>query len=136
MPEPTPRARETPPGFELLVSSPFVAQVGPIHVNDEGVLGVHVRDEHRNVLGTVHGGFLMTLADVAAGRTARRVIGEGAVVQTVSATVDFLSTAAVGSWLEIEATVDRAGRRAVFTTCRVTSGDKTIAKASVVLLRS
>jgi len=125
-----------PPGFVLLVSSPFVAQVGPIHVNDEGVLGVHVREEHKNTLGTVHGGFLMTLADVAAGRTARRAIGDGAVVRTVSATVDFLSAAAVGTWLEVETTVDRVGRRAVFTSCRVTSAETTIARASVVLLRS
>ncbi|WP_326958716.1 PaaI family thioesterase [Amycolatopsis sp. NBC_01286] len=124
-----------PPGFVVLESSPFSGLVGPLHVNDAGVLGVHVRDEHRNTLGTAHGGFLMTLADIAAGRTARHAIGEGAVVRTVSSTVDFLSAAAVGSWLEVATTVDRVGRRAVFTSCRVTSAGTTVARASFVLLR-
>ncbi|SEP06462.1 Thioesterase superfamily protein [Amycolatopsis saalfeldensis] len=56
-------------------------------------------------------------------------------VRTVSTSVDFLATAGVGSWLEADLTVDRIGRRAVFTSCRVTSGDTVVARATAVLMR-
>jgi uncharacterized protein (TIGR00369 family) len=124
-----------PPGFVLLESSPFVEQVGPIYRTSEGRLGVRVLPTHTNTMGSVHGGFLMTVVDIAAGQGARRAIGAGSVVRTVSTTIDFLATAGVGSWLEAELTVDRIGRRTVFTSCRVTSGETVVARATAVLMR-
>ena len=125
-------------GFEPLVSSAFVEHLGPIfvRVDEHGPrFRARVAAEHANTGGVAHGGFLAAVVDAAAGHGTRRVLGEPAALRTVSTTLDNLAPVAIGSWIEVTVTVDRAGRRTAFTSCRVHSDGELVARASVVLSR-
>jgi acyl-coenzyme A thioesterase 13 len=53
--------------------SPFLDRIGPVYErrSDDGVIfGLLVLDHHRNRRGIVHGGLLVTIADVVLGKTA------------------------------------------------------------------
>ena len=129
---------EAPPGFERLVSSGFVELLGPVFVSTgdgDPRFRVRVRDEHANTHGLAHGGFLAGLLDAAAGHGSRRVLGEPSALRTVSTTIDNLATVAIGQWVEVSVTIDHAGRRTAFTSCRVHADDVLVARASVVLSR-
>src|SRR5207245_10555691 len=60
-----------PHGFKPLArSSPVIEMIGPVYARGEGaglVLGLRAERKHCNMRGTVHGGILATLADVALG---------------------------------------------------------------------
>ena len=49
---------------------------------------------------------------------------------TVSITIDFASTAALGDWLEAHTDVQQTGRRLAFANCYLKVGDRRIARAS------
>lgn len=124
------------PGFEPFRSSPFLDHLGDVHraARDDGpVFGVEVRPHHSNTMGGAHGGFLMALVDLAAGQGARTMLGRQEGFRTVSATTDFLAPATVGDWIEAVPSIDRAGRRTVFASCRLTVGDLLVVRASLVL---
>src|SRR2546422_10287220 len=60
-----------PHGFKPLErSSPVIEMIGPVYSRGEGadlVLALRAERKHCNMRGTVHGGILATLADVALG---------------------------------------------------------------------
>jgi len=56
----------------LFRTSPVLDLIGPLYCRGEGadlVIGLRVEAKHCNARGTVHGGILATLADVALGYT-------------------------------------------------------------------
>lgn len=137
----TGRSGECPAGFEPLSSSAFVQFLGPVFVS-VGSPGdtarsfrARVLDVHTNSHGHAHGGYLAAVLDAAAGHGARRILGERSGLRTVSTTLDHLAPVEVGQWIEITVTIDRAGRRTAFASCRVHVGDTLVARASVVLSR-
>ncbi|MCE3555603.1 PaaI family thioesterase [Pseudonocardia sp. RS11V-5] len=127
-----------PEGFELLPTSAFVEHLGGLYHRPDGpghVFGMRVGPEHANVRGRAHGGFLATAVDVAASRGARAAMADGSGVSTMTMTLDYLAPVDVGDWIELVTSVDRIGGRTVFTTCRVTAGDRLVARGSVILAR-
>ncbi|WP_181780097.1 PaaI family thioesterase [Pseudonocardia pini] len=127
---------DVPPGFEPIVTSPFIEYLGRFHwLPGTGRFGMHVRPEHANTHGNAHGGFLASIVDVACSRGTRFALGDGSTVSTITMTLDYLEPVDVGRWFEVDTTVDRAGGRTVFTTGRVVVDEKVLAKASVVLAR-
>jgi uncharacterized protein (TIGR00369 family) len=110
---------EIPDGFTRSQrTGPFFDLIGPIYTNpDESgiLLGLRARTEHCNARGFVHAAVLAALLDVVCGRNCQERLTVGARLVTVSLTVDYLSSANDGDWLEASATVikagDRAGRR-------------------------
>ena len=64
---------EVPAGFEPLTRvSPIAELLGPFYAKGSGVelsLGLRVQPKHTNLRGTVHGGVLATIADMALGYT-------------------------------------------------------------------
>ncbi|GAB2458722.1 PaaI family thioesterase [Jatrophihabitans fulvus] len=119
-----------------LRTTPFLNLVGPLYVDDgaaKPTFWLEVTEQHANTMGSAHGGFLATLADVAAARGAHLVAADGRTFRTVSLTMDFLVPAPPGRWVQAVTTVDRIGRRTAFATCRISSGAELVARASAVL---
>jgi acyl-coenzyme A thioesterase 13 len=127
---------EVPAGFEPSGrTGPFFDMIGPVHTKTgQGgiLLGLRARTEHCNARGSVHAAVLAALLDVVCGRNCGARIPSNANLLTVSLTVDYVSAARDGDWLEASATVTRAGRRLAFADGRVEVAGKPIAKASAV----
>lgn len=128
--------REPAEGFEPLQTSPFAARLGPLYLLNNPscpTFGMTVAPEHANNQGSGHGGFLAALVDIATTRGAWLIVGGNGSIRTQSSNIDFVAPVAVGSWVEAAVTVDRAGRRTVFASCRITSEGSLVARATVVL---
>ncbi|MCW2524251.1 MAG: thioesterase superfamily protein [Frankiales bacterium] len=119
-----------PTGFAALPHpGPFVQQAGPLFLHESGsIVGVFVAEHHLNRVGTVMGGFLATLVDVACCRAVAAGAGAGAMVATVSLTTEFIRSAPLRAWLEARAEVERRGSLA-FADCSVWDGADRIAGA-------
>ncbi|MEJ0026738.1 MAG: PaaI family thioesterase [Rhizomicrobium sp.] len=88
-----------------------------------------VADKHMNSAGSVHGGLLMTFADIAMSQTARAVSGAPA-CSTVSLTCDFVGPGKPGDILEARVRVTRQTRTMVFLSADIVAGDRTVAVAT------
>jgi len=130
-----------PPGFarhfrRSRVTDPWE----PLYSRTEsGVLqlGLRLAEAHCNSRGFLHGGVVAALADNAMGLSfvlTRRSGGEstetarGAV--TVSLTIDYVATARLGQWMQIEPRVVKAGRSMGFVDALVTADGEVVARAS------
>lgn len=78
-------------------------------------------DRHLNPNGVVHGAVLFALVDTAMGAAAMTVVPDGCACASVEVHLRFLAPAMAGA-LACEVTVDRAGKRIVFLSGRVTDG--------------
>lgn len=127
----------TPPiGFDLHLSpSPFVQSLGPIFkkVADNGmaVIAIRISEQHLNLHGITHGGFVATLIDNAMGYNVAKALGSAIV--TAHMAIDYLSTAKLGDWVEAEVKINRCGRRMCFAECTLKNGDALMARASCIL---
>ena len=104
---------------------------------DDGAVRIGLRAErkHCNSRGFVHGGLIAALADNAMGlsygltlRRDGRPVEGGAV--TLSLSLDYVSAAQVGAWLEIAPRVIKAGRSIGFVDALVTADGAVVARAS------
>ena len=121
-----------PDGFAPLESSPFGERIGPLYLNPRGpvpALGLRVEAHHANRGGRVHGGVLMTLADIALSRAVRAQLPSGATMWTADLQIAFLHGAAEGEWVEALPNVDRLGRSLVHASCALRAGERELAKA-------
>jgi acyl-coenzyme A thioesterase PaaI-like protein len=85
--------------------------------------------KHMNGSGAVHGGMLMTFADVSMSQAARSVF-DGVGCNTVSLSCDFVSPGKLGELIESHVRVTRKTRTMVFISAEVTSGDKPLLVAT------
>lgn len=113
-------------------SGPFLDLVGPLYERLEGdslLLGLRVEDRHCNRRGFVHGGLLVTLADLVLGYNLVRRGGNGGGI-TVNLTTDFAGSARPGDWLEARADVQKATGSVAFANCYICVGERRIVRAS------
>jgi uncharacterized protein (TIGR00369 family) len=87
---------------------------------------VAVADKHMNGSGSVHGGLLMTFADVSMSQTSRAVSG-AETCSTVSLTCDFVGPGKLGDVLVSRVRVIRQTRRLAFLSAEIACGDRMIA---------
>lgn len=132
-----PASGDVPQGFsELLVTGPFFQQMGPVYLRrrDDGgaVIALRVQDKHLNIQGIAHGGMLATVADAALGINVSLARGKRAAQVTVSMSVDYLSAARPGEWLEAHAKVTRLGRQLAYASCDLVVGTRQVLRASGV----
>lgn len=121
-----------PPGFAPHTRrSPLTDPWEPLYARRDGStvqLGLRVREAHCNGRGFAHGGLVSALADnamglsaVGAARAEAEALGRtapaGAV--TVSLSLDFIASAAIGDWLSLRPVVLRQGRTLAFVECHV-----------------
>ena len=122
-------AWEIPAGFAPIGGlSSFGRLIGPVYERreDDGTLvrALRIEDKHTNLGGVVHGGVLMSFADVILGTVSYRHAGRpGASIRMVS---DFVAPARVGDWLEGRGEVTRATRSIVFAVGELTVDGRTI----------
>jgi acyl-coenzyme A thioesterase 13 len=127
-----------PAGFEpLFRTSPVLELIGPLFSKGKGadlVIGLRVEAKHCNARGTVHGGILATLADVALGYTLASASTPPANLVTANLTLDYAGTAKIGDWLETHVDIQKQGNRLAFANCYISAGDQRIVRASAVFL--
>ncbi len=88
-----------------------------------------------NPLGSIHGGFLFTIADTTAGM-ASIVLGDKSTVTTINGGMQFLNPALNNNLLYAEATVLKSGKRIVYTDVIIKGEDGTVyAKGSYTFAR-
>jgi acyl-coenzyme A thioesterase 13 len=129
---------DIPPEFRpLFRKSPVLDLIGPLYCRGEGVdltIGLRVEEKHCNARGTVHGGILATLADVALGYTMAFSSTPPANLITANLTLDFAATAKIGDWLEARVDVQKRGSRLSFANCYISVNEQRIVRASAVFL--
>ncbi|MFS8049935.1 PaaI family thioesterase [Rhizobium sp. BR 314] len=114
-----------------LDSQGFSALVGPIFIAAESdgrsQYRLDPQDHHRNRSGVLHGGMIMTLADIAAANTLRSA-APGFGYTTVQTDVHFLRAAPIDQPVICECVIDKRGSSLAFVDTRITSAGHCIAK--------
>jgi acyl-coenzyme A thioesterase PaaI-like protein len=88
-----------------------------------------IANKHLNGGGNVHGGLLMTFADIAMSQTARATSGAPS-CSTVSLTCDFVGPAGLGEILDARVRVTRQTRTMVFLCADIAVGTRPVAVAT------
>lgn len=87
-------------------------------------------DQHANAGGSVHGGLIATLVDMAMGRAVREVLDDDQRAVTLQLSVTYLNAAKPGALLIARAEVGKKGSNVVLLSAEVVSEDgKDIAEA-------
>jgi uncharacterized protein (TIGR00369 family) len=130
---------EEPEGFVAVRrGGEFGASLGPLYVKRDGagaVLAIRIGKRHLNSQGVVHGGFLLTFADIALGMAVAEAQQPPEPARTVNLTADFLDVAKDGDLIEARVDLQKVGRRLAFASCQLWVGERRILRASGVLAR-
>jgi uncharacterized protein (TIGR00369 family) len=124
-----------PEGAEEIPFVGYNKYIGPMYrLPDES--GLHrfcfrVEERHMNCAGTVHGGMLMSLADISMSRAARDGT-DARNSSTVSLSCDFVGPGKLGDVIEAHVRVTRRTRTIVFLSADILSGGRTLLVASGV----
>jgi len=126
-------ATRLPEGAEDISSGGFNRFAGPFYrLPDEGAVrrfAFVALDKHMNAAGSVHGGLLMTFADIAMSRTARLASGAPS-CSTVSLGCDFAGPGRLGDLIDIRVRVIRKARTLVFLSGEVAAGERALMTAN------
>ena len=123
-----------PPGFARHTrTSGLTAPWEPIYAKRTEtavLLGLRAGPAHANSRGIVHGALLTALADNAMGLSVAHQIDGTTRLLTVSLTVDFLASAKLGQWVEVDTTFVKPGKRLCFAQAFVTADGTPCARVS------
>ncbi|GJL95009.1 MAG: thioesterase [Hyphococcus sp.] len=131
-------SKPAPEGW-VLQSHPqtFSAHAGPFYFREEGAepgVGFYSEPHHGNLGQMVHGGALMTLADMALFDAAFREEGQFAAV-TVTMNAEFLYPGPIGEFIQARGEVVKAGKGMIFVRGLVSVKDKKLLAFSGSLKR-
>ncbi len=122
-----------PQGAENISRGGFNQYAGPIwRLPADGEVrrfALVVADKHMNGSGSIHGGMLMTFADVSMSQASRAVSGAQS-CSTVSLTCDFVGPGRLGEVLESRVRVTRQTRTMVFLSADIVYSERVIAVAT------
>ncbi|WP_304177783.1 PaaI family thioesterase [Phenylobacterium aquaticum] len=125
-----------PEGFERhFRQSPLTEPWEPLYsrrLGDRVVLGLRADAPHTNSRGMVHGGLISALADNAMGLSCSQQLGGAARLVTVNLNVDFLASAQIGQWIEIDTVFVKTGGTLSFAQAFVTADGQPCARANAV----
>jgi uncharacterized protein (TIGR00369 family) len=117
----------------------FNSHVGNLYVKrgakgtrDEFVMGFRVQPNMCNPAGGLHGGMMMTVADLVGTMGGGTLVGLRKFLPTVNMSFDFVAPARVGDWVEGRAEVVRQTRSLLFTSIYLTVGEEKILRASSI----
>jgi acyl-coenzyme A thioesterase 13 len=129
---------EAPTGFApIFRTSPFLETIGPLYSAGSGaslVIGMHVQEKHTNARGTLHGGVLASIADIALGYGLATSTSPPTSMVTANLSVDFAGSAQIGDWIETALDIQKVGSRMAFANVYFRVGGERIARASGVFL--
>ena len=124
-----------PAGFtEVVLTDPFEIHVGPAFAVGDGLArryGFRIEAHHCNLRGVVHGGMLMTFADLTLGQAVWAATDFASVV-TLNMQTQFLAPARAGDWIEVAPELTRRTRGMVFMRGDFTVGGSVIMTAQSV----
>lgn len=118
-----------PEGAVRIGTVGFNVFAGPIYrlsaAGDEatGRFAFVAEQKHMNGSGAVHGGMLMTFADVSMSQAARAMF-DGKGCNTVSLSCDFVSPGKIGELIESRVRVTRRTRTMAFISAEVVAGQR------------
>lgn len=90
--------------------------------------GLVVQRQHANSLGICHGGVLMTLADITAASGVNTAAGRRAGSPTINLSLDFISSAEVGAWIQADVEQVSVKRRFGFCSGAIYRADTIVAR--------
>ena len=108
------------------------ARRGEKGTRDEFVRGFRVHPHMCNPAGGLHGGMMMTVADLVGTMGGGTQVGLRKFLPTVSMTFDFVAPAKVGDWVEGRAVVVRQTRSLLFTEISLAVGEERFLRASQI----
>src|SRR5882672_7019703 len=108
------------------------AKRGTKGTRDEFVMGFRVHKHMCNPVGGLHGGMMMSVADLVGTMGGGTQVGVAKFLPTVSMTFDFVAPAKLGDWVEGRAEVVRQTRSLLFTNISLTVGEERILRASQI----
>jgi acyl-coenzyme A thioesterase PaaI-like protein len=130
-------ARSPPEGFQVFDRrGPFSLHNGPFFFRptSEGAHhGFFALHRHCNGLGIVHGGLLSSFVDGMLGHAVGAHAKASAV--TIHLSLDFLSMAREGDWVQGEAHVTRGARDLFFAEARAFVGQRDVLRATAIFKR-
>jgi acyl-coenzyme A thioesterase PaaI-like protein len=119
-------------GWTRAEASGFTGQLGPFWLRGAGAerqIGIIAAPLHaNNHMGTVHGGALMTFADIALGFRASDAIG-GAACVTAQLQLQFVAGARLGEFITCRPELVRRTTQLVFVRGLITADERTVASA-------
>jgi uncharacterized protein (TIGR00369 family) len=118
----------------MMRSGTISTLVGPFwerRVDGDIQIGIVCDARHDNGRGNMHGGLLMTLADMGMG-AAIRSAGDDFQCATVQLDVAFLQTVSIGDFVTTECRIQHKTNRMVFVSGALKTGEKTVASAQGV----
>jgi uncharacterized protein (TIGR00369 family) len=131
-------ARPAPEGWVLQTwRGNFAWHAGPIYFRKEGGppgVGFFSESHHANRGETVHGGALLTLADMALFDICHRKLGRFNAV-TITLNTEFLSPAPVGAFIEASGELIGGGKTVLIARGTVTTSGKALMNFSGTLRR-
>lgn len=128
---------DIPAGFEPAGFSPgFLDHGGPYYLGPEmdcvRLVGLLILPHHINYQEAAHGGVISTFADVALSHAVFDAERPRLAPSTVTLTVNYLTGAKLGDWLEARVRIDRMGGRTAYTSGGIWRGEEPIATMSGV----
>jgi uncharacterized protein (TIGR00369 family) len=99
---------------------------------DEFVLGFRVQAHMCNPAGGLHGGMMMTVADLVGTMGGGTLAGIAKFLPTVNMTFDFVAPARIGDWVEGRPELVRVTRSLLFANIYLTVGEEKILRASSI----
>ena len=93
-------------------------------------IGLRAGPAHANSRGFVHGALISALADNAMGLSCGLSLQGISGLITVGLSLDFLSTARLGQWLEIRPVVLKTGKNLCFSTATIHADEGLCARAN------
>jgi uncharacterized protein (TIGR00369 family) len=122
-----------PPGAENISRGGFNLFAGPFwRLPDQGGtrrFALLVEQKHMNSSGSLHGGVLMTFADIAMSQTSRAASG-ARTCTTVSLTCDFTGPGKLGDVIVAEVRVTRQTRTMIFLSAELVCGARKLGVAT------
>jgi len=95
---------------------------------------MRVQEKHTNARGTLHGGVLASIADIALGYGLATSTTPPTSMVTANLSVDFAGGAQIGDWVETSLDIQKVGSRMAFANVYFSVGRERIARASGVFL--
>lgn len=133
MTTPEPSNTGVPEGFARHPRrSPLTEPWEPIYFKatpEAYILGLRLAEAHTNSRGLIHGGLIAALADNAMGLSCSLKGGLSGIV-TINLSVDYLGSAKIGQWLEIDTNFMKIGGSICFAQCLVTADGEPCARAN------
>ncbi len=130
--------RSAPPGWVLQSHmQTFSGHAGPFYRREDGPasgMGFYAEPHHANLGNVVHGGALMTLADMSLFDICFRAAGRLKAV-TVTMNAEFIGPGPIGEFIEASGEMTRAGKSLLFARGLITANGNSILSFSGTLKR-